>query len=94
MEILLATMMLMMTLSLATILREESMLMIIKIYLNILFMFLLMPSDILQIDILLSLLLMLATIMKEAMIMPFYVNNYMLHLNTDNIYEMECLYLL
>jgi hypothetical protein len=28
------------------------------------------------------------------MIMPFYVNNYMLHLNTDNIYEMECLYLL
>jgi hypothetical protein len=94
MEILLATMMLMMTLSLATILREESMLMIIKIYLNILFMFLLMPSDILQIDIWLSLLLMLATIMKEAMIMPFYVNNYMLHLNTDNIYEMECLYLL
>jgi hypothetical protein len=70
MEILLATMMLMMTLSLATILREESMLMIIKIYLNILFMFLLMPSDILQIDILLSLLLMLGTIMKEAMIMP------------------------
>jgi hypothetical protein len=70
MEILLATMMLMMTLSLATILREESMLMIIKIYLNILFMFLLMPSDILQIDIWLSLLLMLGTIMKEAMIMP------------------------